>query len=80
MFKHRKLLILAILLLAAAAVGFVLYHRTTQVPETARLLPEGDLILYANLKPVHLFDLDKSGSVQPAGRLQRFRRSHRNPA
>ena len=72
MLKHRKLLILAILLIAAAAVGFVLYHHTTQVPEVARLLPEGDLILYANLKPVHLFDLNKSGSVQPEGDYKDF--------
>jgi hypothetical protein len=72
MFKHRKLLILATLLVAAAAVGFVLYHRTTQVPEAARLLPEGDLIFYANLKPVHLFDLNKSGTVQPQGEYKDF--------
>ncbi|MCU1331697.1 MAG: hypothetical protein JWM08_689 [Candidatus Angelobacter sp.] len=72
MFKHRKLLILATLLVAAAAVGFVLYHRTTQVPEAARLLPEGDLIVYANLKPAHLFDLNKSGSVQPQGEYKDF--------
>jgi hypothetical protein len=72
MFKHRKLLILAILLVAAAAVGFVLYHRSTQVPEAARLLPEGDLIVYANLKPAHLFDLNKSGSVQPQGEYKDF--------
>jgi hypothetical protein len=72
MFKHRKLLILATLLVAAAAVGFVLYHRSTQVPEAARLLPEGDLIVYANLKPVHLFDLNKSGSVQPQGEYKDF--------
>jgi hypothetical protein len=72
MFRHRKLLILAILLVAAAAVGFVLYHRSTQVPEAARLLPEGDLIIYANLKPVHLFDLNKSGPVQPEGDYKDF--------
>ena len=72
MTKHRKLLILATLLIGAAAVGFVVYHRTTQVPEIARLLPEGDLILYANLKPVHLFDLNKSGSVQPQGDYKDF--------
>jgi hypothetical protein len=72
MFRHRKLLILATLLVAAAAVGFVLYHRSTQVPEAARLLPEGDLIVYANLKPVHLFDLNKSGSVQPEGEYKDF--------
>ena len=72
MLKHRKLLILAILLIATAAIGFVLYHHTTQVPEIARLLPEGDLIFYANLKPVHLFDLNKSGSVQPQGDYKDF--------
>src|SRR6478735_8093227 len=72
MFKHRKLLILVILVLAAAAVAFVLYHHSTQVPEAARLLPEGDLILYANLKPVHLFDLNKSNSVQPQGEYKDF--------
>jgi hypothetical protein len=72
MFRHRKLLILATLLVAAAAVGFVLYHRSTQVPEAARLLPEGDLIFYANLKPAHLFDLNKSGSVQPQGDYKDF--------
>jgi hypothetical protein len=72
MFKHRKLLILAILVLAAAAVAFVLYRHSTQVPEATRLLPEGDLILYANLKPVHLFDLNKSNSVQPQGEYKDF--------
>ncbi|MGB8130005.1 MAG: hypothetical protein WCG81_09435 [Candidatus Angelobacter sp.] len=73
MFKHRKLLISAILLVAAAAVGFVLYHHSsTQVPEAGRLLPEGDLILYANLKPVHLFDLNKTGSIQPQGDYKDF--------
>jgi len=72
MFKHRKLLILAILLVAAVGVAFVLYHRTTQLPEAARLLPEGDLILYVNFKPVHLFDLNKSGAVQPEGEYNDF--------
>ena len=72
MLKHRKLLILAILLLAAAATAFVLYYRTTQLPGAARLLPEGDLILYANLKPVHLFNLGKSDSVQREGEYKDF--------
>ncbi|HEX3153734.1 MAG TPA: hypothetical protein VHV32_03870 [Candidatus Angelobacter sp.] len=72
MLKHRKLLILAILLAAAAAVGFALYHHSIQIPEAARLLPEGDLILYANLKPVHLFDLNKSGPINPEGDYKDF--------
>src|ERR1700686_788301 len=33
MFKHRKLLILASLLVAAAAIAFVFYQRSTQSPE-----------------------------------------------
>jgi len=72
MLKHRKLLILASLLLALAAGAFILYHRTSQLPEPARLLPEGDLILYANLKPLHLFDLGKSRSVQLEGDYKDF--------
>jgi len=72
MLKHRKLLILASLLIAIAAGAFILYHRSTQSPEPARLLPEGDLILYANLKPAHLFDLGKSGTVQLEGEYKDF--------
>ncbi|HEX4602663.1 MAG TPA: hypothetical protein VH724_01595 [Candidatus Angelobacter sp.] len=72
MLKHRKLLILAILLIAVAAGAFFVYHRSSQSPEPARLLPEGDLILYANLRPVHLFDLGKSGTVQLEGDYKDF--------
>lgn len=70
MFKHRKLLILAILLVVAVAIGLVLYHRTTQLPEAAALLPEGDLLLYANLKPLRLFQ--QGNSVKPQGEYQDF--------
>jgi hypothetical protein len=72
MFKHRKLLILAILLFAIAAIGFFLYHRTTQLPEAATLLPEGDLLIYANLKPVHLFDLANAGPIKMEGEYKDF--------
>ena len=72
MFKHRKLLILASLLVASLAIAAFLYHHSTQSPEAARLLPEGDLILYANFKPVHMFDLDKSGPVQLEGDYKDF--------
>jgi hypothetical protein len=72
MLKHRKLLILASLVLAVAAGAFILYHRAAQLPEPARLLPEGDLILYANLKPVHLFDSGKSRPVQLEGDYKDF--------
>ncbi|HZS27504.1 MAG TPA: hypothetical protein VFB76_09735 [Candidatus Angelobacter sp.] len=69
--KHRKLLILAILLIAAAAAGFFMYQRN-QAPAAARLLPEGDLLIYANFKPIHLFDLSKSGPVELEGDYKDF--------
>jgi hypothetical protein len=72
MLKHRKLLILASLLVALTVAAFFLYRHTARSPEPARLLPEGDLILYANLKPVHMFDLGKNGSVQPEGDYKDF--------
>ena len=72
MFKHRKLLILASLLVAAAAIALLLYHRSTHPPETARLLPEGDLVLYADFKPVHMFDLAKPVPVQLEGDYKDF--------
>jgi len=72
MLKHRKLLILAILLVAAAAIAFVLYRRGARLPEAASLLPEGDLVLYVDLQPVHLFDLGKSSSMQLEGEYKDF--------
>src|ERR1051326_2199932 len=72
MAKYRKLLILAVLLAAVLAVGLLLYLRAARSPEAARLLPEGDFILYANLKPIHLFDLSKSGPVQLEGDYKDF--------
>lgn len=72
MFKYRKLLILAILLLATTAIGFILYHRAVQTPEAAALLPEGDLLVYANLKPIHLFDMGNPNSIKMEGEYQDF--------
>jgi hypothetical protein len=73
MLKHRKLLISAVLLvIAATAAGLFLYQRTVTPPAAARLLPEGDFILYANLKPLHLFDLSKSGPVEFEGDYKNF--------
>jgi hypothetical protein len=42
------------------------------VPEIARLLPEGDAIVYANLKPAHLWDLTRSTPVAVEGEYQNF--------
>jgi hypothetical protein len=72
MTKRRKLFVLGGILLVAATAGIVLYLRGAQPPAAARLLPEGDFLLYANLKPLHLFDLSKSGPVQLEGDYQAF--------
>jgi hypothetical protein len=69
MTKYRKLLISAVLLLVVAALGLLLYLRTAPPPEAARLLPEGDFILFANLKPLHLLDL---GPIQLEGDYKDF--------
>jgi len=70
--KGRKLLLGSALLLAAAAVALFLYLRVAQPPAAARLLPEGDFLLYANLKPLHFFDLSKSSPIQLEGDYQNF--------
>jgi hypothetical protein len=55
MIKHRKLLITVLLIAAASAAVLFFFSRAAGVPEITRLLPEGEMLLYANLKPVHLF-------------------------
>jgi hypothetical protein len=72
MHKYRKLLILAALLVAIAAIGFLLYQSSSQPPEAARLLPEGDILFYANLGPIHLFDLNKSSPIELEGDYKDF--------
>ena len=49
--KSRKLLIVILLLAALGTVAIVFYQRSTQSPESARLLPEGDNIGYLNCSP-----------------------------
>ena len=58
--KHRKLLIGVVALIIVGIGAFVLYHRMAQVPEPVLLLPDGDLLLYVNLKPIHFLNLSKS--------------------
>jgi hypothetical protein len=70
--KGRKLLAGAAVLLAAAVLALLLYIRAEQPPAAARLLPEGDFLLYANLRPLHLFGLGKPGPVQLEGDYQNF--------
>lgn len=72
MSPRRKLLISVLFLAAVAIAGLILYRRSAQPPEIARLLPEGDVLVYANLKPAHLWDMAKSKPIQPEGEYQRF--------
>ena len=72
MLKSRNLLIVASLLIALSAGAFFLYRQSHQAPEAARLLPESDLLFYANLKPVHLLDLKKVSPVEMAGEYKDF--------
>lgn len=55
MINSRKLLITVLLIAVVVASGLFFFYRASATPETARMLPEGEFILYANLKPVHLF-------------------------
>lgn len=64
MAKHRKLLISALLLVIAASLAVFFWLRARPAPGAARLLPEGDVLLYANLRPAHLWDLSQSRPVQ----------------
>lgn len=71
---RRKLLIsvLFLVILAVLVAGLLLYRRSQHAPELARLLPEGDIIVYANVKPAHLWDSEKSRPVQVEGEYQNF--------
>jgi hypothetical protein len=61
--RNRKLLILVVLLAAIGVGGLLIYQHLVQSPEAVRLLPEGDLLFYLDLKSIHLWDLSKSKPV-----------------
>jgi hypothetical protein len=70
--KHRKILISVLLLAAIGAAAWYLLRRHQGPPEAVRLLPEGELLLYADLRPVHFLDLNQSHPVQVEGDYQQF--------
>ena len=72
MTKSRKLLILALLLGGIGLGGWYFWTRFQRSPDAVRLLPEGDLILYADLRPIHLFDFSKSQPVRTEPDYQDF--------
>jgi len=62
--RRLKLLILCLFLLVMAAIGLAVYYRVSAVPAHALLLPEGNLLIYADIKPAHLFDQGKSAPAR----------------
>ena len=52
--RSKIWLAIVVLVVAAAVVGAILLRKHA-APEPARLLPDGDAVLYVNLKPVRLF-------------------------
>ena len=70
--KYRKLLISTLLLLVLGTGALVFYRRFERPPEAARLLPPGDLLIYVNFRPAHLWDLNKSRPVELEGDYREF--------
>jgi hypothetical protein len=71
--KYRKLLIsAALLLVVASAAALLLFRQAVRPPEAARLLPEGDVLIYANLRPLHLMLASKPADLQLAPEYQDF--------
>ena len=52
MHRHRKLLIFLIFLVVVIAVGGVVYYRMAGPSRAVLLLPDGDLLIYADLAPL----------------------------
>src|SRR5260370_3183235 len=72
MISNRKLLISALLVATAGAGAVYLYQRYRGPAESVRLLPEGDLLIYVNFRPIHLWDVNKSKPVQRESEYQEF--------
>lgn len=72
MTRNRKLLISAVLLAILGLLIWLAVRRFSAAPEAVRLLPEGDVLVYANLKPVHLFELREPRPAQVEGEYKQF--------
>ena len=69
--KYRKLLILVLLLCAGGAALWI-YWNWKAPPRAARVLPDGDRLLYIDLRPLRLWDSNKSKPLQLEGDYQQF--------
>ena len=66
--RYSLLLMLALIV----ALGVAIYLRQKAPPQVARLLPESDAILYANLKPIRLATHFDRTTVKRSPEFQRF--------
>ena len=55
--RHRKLLILVLVLVVAATAGVVVYQRIARPARAVLLLPDGNFLLYVNFSPAHFLNL-----------------------
>ena len=71
--KHRKLLILAVLLASVGTAGYFVFQRYSAPPRIVKLLPDADRLAYVNLKLVRPFwDLSKSKPPELEDNYQEF--------
>jgi hypothetical protein len=57
------LAIASLCLIAAAILTFATVRWTSKPPQAVCLLPEGELLMYVNLQPLHFFDSKTSNSI-----------------
>jgi hypothetical protein len=71
--RRSKTWIAAVVLLILGVLAGAVFLRKHAAPEPARLLPDGDAILYANLKPVRAFsDFGKKPRTDGEPEYQKF--------
>lgn len=68
--KYRKMLILVVLL--AASLGAGIYWLWPRPPQVTRLLPDGDRLLYLDLRALRLFDWNNSKPLKLEPDYQQF--------
>lgn len=64
MTKSRKLLILVLIVAVLAAATLLITRQISRPPEAARLLPEGDTLIYVNLRPIHALGPNKPAQLE----------------
>jgi len=69
---RRRLLIASFSLIVATVLIFATVRGSSKPPHAVRLLPEGEFLLYGNLKLVHLFDSKTSNSTPADPEYQSF--------